>query len=162
MSANLGPNREPARADETLREQREQLRITLSRMDVAVLVSDTEGVTFLNPVAGTVTARHTPASRALAASEVRYRRLFETAQDAILILDGDTGRTIDANPFLSGLLGYARAELLGKELWEIGLFQDIEANRAAFRRLQENGYIRYEDLPLATKDGRVGLRSRTG
>ncbi|HEV3260116.1 MAG TPA: PAS domain S-box protein [Gemmataceae bacterium] len=94
------------------------------------------------------------AAQAVAVSEVRYRRLFETAQDAILILDGDTGKIIDSNPFLSDLLGYSPDELLGKELWEIGLFQDIEANRAAFRQLQEQGYIRYEDLPLETKDGR--------
>ena len=52
------------------------------------------------------------------------------------------------------MLGYSPDELLGKELWEIGLFQDIEASRAAFRQLQEKGYIRYEDLPLETKDGR--------
>src|SRR5204863_1623230 len=51
-------------------------------------------------------------------------------------------------------LGYSRGELLGKELWEIGLFHDIEANRAAFRELQAKGFIRYEDLPLRTKDGR--------
>jgi PAS domain S-box-containing protein len=94
------------------------------------------------------------AAGALQASEVRYRRLFETAQDAILILDGDTGKITDSNPFLSGLLGYTPDELLGKQLWEIGLFQDIEASRAAFRQLQENGYIRYEDLPLETRDGR--------
>jgi PAS domain S-box-containing protein len=93
-------------------------------------------------------------ARALEASEVRYRRLFETAQDAILILDGDSGKIIDSNPFLGDLLGYSPDELLGKELWEIGLFQDIEANRAAFLQLQEKGYIRYEDLPLQTKDGR--------
>src|SRR6185369_14646630 len=94
------------------------------------------------------------AARAIEVCEVRYRRLFETAQDAILILDGDTGKILDSNPFLSDLLGYSPEELLGKELWEIGFFQDIEANRAAFRRLQEKGYIRYEDLPLETKDGR--------
>jgi len=93
-------------------------------------------------------------AQAVAASEVRYRRLFETAQDAILILDAASGKIIDSNPFLSGLLGYSVDELLGKELWEIGLFQDIEANRAAFRQLQQKGYIRYEDLPLETKDGR--------
>src|SRR5579884_2378384 len=91
---------------------------------------------------------------AVRTSEVRYRRLFETAQDAILILDGDTGKIVDSNPFLSDLLGYSPVELLGKELWQIGLFQDIEANRAAFRELQDNRYIRYENLPLETKDGR--------
>jgi PAS domain S-box-containing protein len=95
-----------------------------------------------------------PAQVDLRASELRYRRLFETAQDAILILDGDTGKIIDSNPFLSDLLGYSADELLGKELWEIGVFQDIEASRAAFGQLQEKGYIRYEHLPLETKDGR--------
>src|SRR5206468_8672769 len=83
----------------------------------------------------------------------RYRRIFETAQEAILILDGDNGKIVEANPFLRDLLGYSPEELLGKELWQIGLFQDIEASRAAFRQLQEKGYIRYEDLPLETKHG---------
>jgi PAS domain S-box-containing protein len=87
-------------------------------------------------------------------SEVRYRRLFETAQDGILILDADERRIVDANPFLTDMLGYRYEELLGKELWEIGLFGDIEASKAAFRELQEKGYIRYEDLPLQSKDGR--------
>src|SRR5271170_4318256 len=105
-------------------------------------------------VAPPLPADGSPAELTVRASEVRYRRLFETAQDAILILDGETGKIIDSNPFLSGLLGYSADELLGKELWEIGLFKDIEANRAAFRHLQEKGYIRYEDLPLETKDGR--------
>jgi PAS domain S-box-containing protein len=162
MSSNCGFYQERLRltraegshTEEALREQRDQLRIALASIGVAVLLSDTEGcVTRLNPNAGPGAPRPTQASRALEASEVRYRRLFETAQDAILILDGDTGKIIDANPFLSALLGYARDELLGKELSEIGLVQDIEANRAAFRQLQENGCIRYEDLPLATKDG---------
>ena len=72
---------------------------------------------------------------ALKASEVRYRRLFETAKDGILILDADTGRITDANPFLQDLLGYSHAELLGKMLWEIGPFRDIAASRGAFRKL---------------------------
>src|SRR5215208_5728703 len=53
---------------------------------------------------------------ALEESETSYRRLFETAKDGILILDGDTGRIIDANPFLQDMLGYAEHELVGKAL----------------------------------------------
>jgi two-component system, cell cycle sensor histidine kinase and response regulator CckA len=87
-------------------------------------------------------------------SEDRYRRLFETAQDGILILDEKNGRIEDANPFLLDLLGYTREELIGKQLWEIGLFKDIDANREAFRTLKDNGYIRYDDLPLKTKQGK--------
>lgn len=88
----------------------------------------------------------------LRASEVRYRRLFETAKDGILILDAETGRITDANPFLELLLGYSRTELIGRSLWEIGPFKDVAASRSAFRELQRNEYIRYEDLPLETKD----------
>jgi PAS domain S-box-containing protein len=87
-------------------------------------------------------------------SEIRYRRLFEAAQDGILILDAGTGRITDVNPFLVKLLGLSHEKLLGKKLWEIGLFRDVEKSRSAFRELQRNGYIRYEDLPLETKDGR--------
>lgn len=94
------------------------------------------------------------AEEALQASELRYRRLFEAAQDGILILDGDTGQIDDVNPFLIGMLGYTGEELLGKKLWEIGLFQDEEAGKAAFRELHDKGSFRYKDLPLATKSGR--------
>jgi PAS domain S-box-containing protein len=89
---------------------------------------------------------------ALKASEVRYRRLFETAKDGILILDADTGQVTDANPFLENMLGYSHAELLGKTLWEIGPFRDIAASQSAFRQLQSNEYIRYENLPLETQE----------
>ncbi|MBM2827824.1 MAG: Signal transduction histidine kinase [Actinobacteria bacterium] len=91
---------------------------------------------------------------ALKISEVRYRRLFETAKDGILILDAETGRITDANPFLQDLLGYSQGELLGKMLWEIGPFRDIAASRAAFRKLQRKKYIRYDNLPLETKGRR--------
>ncbi len=93
------------------------------------------------------------AETALRISETRYRRLFEAARDGILILDPVTSKITDVNPFMSELLGYSRDDFLGKELWEIGLLRDVEASRAAFQELQENGYIRYEDLLLQTKAG---------
>src|SRR6185369_7088006 len=72
---------------------------------------------------------------ALQISEIRYRRLFEAARDGILILDAGTRRITDANPFMSELLGYEHKELLGKELWQIGLLKDEAASREAFRIL---------------------------
>jgi PAS domain S-box-containing protein len=90
---------------------------------------------------------------AMQASEIRYRRLFEAARDGILLLYPDTRKIADANPFMTELLGYPREELLGKELWEIGLLKDEEASRAAFRELQQKHFIRYEDLPLQNKKG---------
>ncbi|MBN1829154.1 MAG: sigma 54-interacting transcriptional regulator [Deltaproteobacteria bacterium] len=91
---------------------------------------------------------------ALIISEMRYRRLFETAQDGILIIDAETGQISDANPFLVEMLGYSHEDFLGKKLWEIGVFKDIEASKATFLELQDKGYARYNDLPLETRDGR--------
>jgi PAS domain S-box-containing protein len=92
--------------------------------------------------------------RRLQSSEIRYRRLFETARDGILILDAVTRKIVDVNPFLVELLGYTRDEISGKELWEIGLLKDAGASHDAFRELQKTGYIRYENLPLQTKLGK--------
>ena len=88
-------------------------------------------------------------------SETRYRRLFETALDGILILDADTAQITDVNPFLVEVLGYSHEDFLGKKLWEIGAFKNTKLAKAAFSELQNTGYIRYEDLPLQTKDGRL-------
>jgi PAS domain S-box-containing protein len=91
----------------------------------------------------------------LRASELRYRRLFESARDGILILDAETGQVVDANPFLTELLGLSRADFLGRKLWELGCFHDVAANAAKFAELQAREYVRYEDLPLETADGQV-------
>ncbi len=88
------------------------------------------------------------------ASEVSYRRLFEAAQDGILILDVVTGRINDVNPFLTKLLGFSRDEMIGKTVGELSPFKDILSNQAMLERVQQHGYVRYEDLPLETRDGR--------
>jgi PAS domain S-box-containing protein len=79
--------------------------------------------------------------------------LFEAARDGILILNAETGRIEEANPFMSELLGYPRDQFVGMELWEIGVFKDIENSRMAFRELQQCGVIRYDNLPLQNRDG---------
>jgi PAS domain S-box-containing protein len=93
------------------------------------------------------------AGKALQDSEKRYRRLFESAKDGILILDADTGKVVDVNPFLTRLLGYSYDNLCGKHIWEIGVFKDIAASKEAFQTLRDHEYIRYEDMPLRTHYG---------
>ena len=92
--------------------------------------------------------------RAFRASELSYRRLFEAAKDGILILDVSTGRITDVNPFLFKLLGFSYSEMIGKTVGELSPFKDIESNQAMLEQLQRHGYVRYEDLPLETRDGR--------
>jgi PAS domain S-box-containing protein len=94
------------------------------------------------------------AQEALRHSELRYRRLFEAARDGILILDAENGMILDVNPFLVEVLGYSRDQFLGKRIWELGFFEDLAASQADFAELQRQGYIRYENLPLETADGR--------
>ncbi len=94
------------------------------------------------------------AAQRLQASETRYRRLFEAAKDGILILDADSGRIVDVNPFLVELTGYSHEHFLGRHLWEIGPFKDAAASRASFAALQACDYVRYDDLPLQARDGR--------
>jgi len=98
--------------------------------------------------------RQARSEEAIRDSEVRYRRLFEAAQDGILILDANTGLITDVNPFLIELLDYSREELIGKALWEIGPFKDVAASKAVFQELQSQKFVRYDDLPLESRAGR--------
>jgi len=100
------------------------------------------------------TAQAEAQSEAIRASELSYRRLFEAAKDGILILDVDTGRISDVNPFLIELLGSSHSEMVGTPIWELGPFRDIVSNKAKFEQLRQQGYVRYENLPLETRDGR--------
>ncbi|MBC7771969.1 MAG: PAS domain S-box protein [Pyrinomonadaceae bacterium] len=95
------------------------------------------------------------AERALRNSEIRYRRLFQSSKDGILILDANTRKIIDANAFMAGMLGQELSQLQGKELYEIGMFSDEGANKEAFRELQQNGYIRYDHLPVQKPSGEL-------
>ena len=103
---------------------------------------------------GKVTVNGAGTEQVLRASELSYRRLFEAAQDGILILDVDTGRINDVNPFLVKLLGFPHGEMVGKTVGEISPFKDIWSNQVMLERLQKDGYVRYHDLPLETRDGR--------
>jgi len=85
--------------------------------------------------------------------EKRYRRLFETAKDGIIILNAETGMIVDVNPFLIEMLGYSKDQFIKKNIWDIGAFKNIDYSKKMFKDLQETGFVRYEDMPLETYDG---------
>ena len=91
--------------------------------------------------------------RALKDSEARYRRLFETAKDGILIVNGDNGEIVDVNPFLIELTGYSPQDFVGKPLWDIGPFKDLASSRALFAALHALKHVS-ENLVLSARDGR--------
>lgn len=122
-------------------------------LSLAPLLDDRTGqLTAASLIARDIT-EHKQAAERLRVSEIRFRGLFEASHDGVLILDSVSRQIADANPYILDLLGYSRKELLGKELWQIGLLKDEQASHVAFRELQQRRLIRYEDLPLQTKSG---------
>jgi len=100
------------------------------------------------------TTERKKAKEKLEKSEERYRRLFESAKNGILILDGETGKIENANSYLEDFLGYSKEELVGKEIWKIDTFLNIVGTREAFEELVEEENIYYEDIHLETKEGK--------
>lgn len=95
------------------------------------------------------------AEDALRVSETRFRRLFETSRDGILILDLESQVITHANPLLTDLLGFPLDHFLGKELWQLGFLPSRQASVAAIRQLQEHGFLRLERLLLTDRNGQM-------
>lgn len=87
--------------------------------------------------------------------EARYRRLFESAKDGILIINAESGKIVDVNPFLLNLLGYSKETFIGKKIWHIEIFKNIITKKVEFLEFQQKEFIRFNDLPLKTADGRM-------
>jgi diguanylate cyclase (GGDEF)-like protein/PAS domain S-box-containing protein len=88
----------------------------------------------------------------LQASEIRYRRLFETAQDGILLLDFESGQVTNVNVSVVNMLGYSRDHYLNRKLWDIQPFEDIPACQPGLAELQTRGSVSFEHWPLAAQD----------
>jgi len=86
-------------------------------------------------------------------SGLRFLRLFETARHGILILDSAFGKITNANPFMMELLACSLDDLVGKELWEVGLAKDKAASQEAFRKVLREGCVSYDDLTIETGCG---------
>ena len=91
--------------------------------------------------------------RASRESDDRYRTLFESAEEGILIIDNDTDKFTYANPAICKMLGYSQEELRGmdrsaihpKDEW-IHVSSELEAQAAGKKSLATN-------IPCLTKDG---------
>lgn len=119
-------------------------------IELSLSAMNTHGKWFTTGIVRDITERN----RAHA-SEERYRRLFESAKDGILILDAETGMVVDANPFIADLLGYTLEDCLGKHIWDLRSLENVAASKEKFHELQQQDYVRYEDIPLETAHGRT-------
>ena len=89
----------------------------------------------------------------LTESEVRYRRIFETASDGILLLEKNEGNITHANLAVEKILGYSREESVGKKLKDIGVSLDMNDFPAIMQVLDKSGIINYDDVQVKTKSG---------
>lgn len=88
------------------------------------------------------------------AAEIQYRRLFETAKDAILILDAESGRVTDVNPFFTQLTRYSRGEVVGKPFWELDAFLHTDVGHRLVPEAKQNEWSRFDSVPMRARDGR--------
>jgi PAS domain S-box-containing protein len=87
-------------------------------------------------------------------SEERYRRLFETASDGIVLLEKNAGHIIHVNPAAVDMLGYSEQESHGKTLQDLGVAIDMTDFPTLMQDLRGSGILNYEDVPVKTKPGK--------
>jgi PAS domain S-box-containing protein len=88
----------------------------------------------------------------LAESEGRYRHVFETASDGIVLFEKREGKITHANQAVEKMLGYSLAESVGKKLQDIGIV-DIDDFQTLMQILNEIGITNYTDVLIKTKSG---------
>ncbi len=92
------------------------------------------------------------AEEALAASERRYRTLFEGGGEGIVVVDAEDQRLLYANLAACRLLGYEREDLLGREVTDICAMGELTGILGRDLRRRN---IRAEEVPCRRKDGSV-------
>jgi len=85
--------------------------------------------------------------------EYRYRHIFETASDAIVLFDTEGGQIIQANKATETLLGYSEAEYLGKKLPDIGVPLSTNDFPTMMQALDKTGILNFESIRVKTKSG---------
>jgi len=93
-------------------------------------------------------------TRALQESELMFRRLFESAQDGILIMDAEHGNIIDVNPYLLQLLETTRDELQGRPLHATRFFHENPVLQGIPKELSEKLSVLHDDVVVMTAAGR--------
>jgi PAS domain S-box-containing protein len=88
-------------------------------------------------------------------SEHLYRHLFEASTDGILVVDPATQVIIEANQVVAELLGATLAQLIGRNLLQIGLFPAQESAEAVWREMEEQQLARREALEIPVGNGKA-------
>ena len=91
--------------------------------------------------------------RSLQASEERFRRAFETAQDGMLLVEKPDGHVVNSNQSAEDILGYSKQSLQKKKLWELGILKDERQFRQTALKLEEQGMVGLPDTTIPIRRG---------
>ena len=92
---------------------------------------------------------------ALSESEQRYRILFESAVEGILVTEIKTKKFKYANPAMCGMLGYTEKEFEQMTLFDIHPKDKMEFVESQFETMAKGGKILTSDVPCFRKDGTI-------
>jgi len=98
-------------------------------------------------------AARSEAEAALRASELSFRRLFETADDAIALVDPELGTIVDANVRMLDLVRRSRFELIGRRLPDLPGFAGVHDYDEAVSELRRTELFKSDDWWLQRADG---------
>ena len=88
-------------------------------------------------------------------SEERFRRLFETADDGILLLEKSEGKIVNVNPSVTTILGYSKDDCIGNKLENIGVLHDMGNIDEINKTLNSEAIIHFDYVPIQTKAGKA-------
>ena len=89
--------------------------------------------------------------RLLKRSEERYRRIVDTANEGIWVIDADLKTTL-VNARMAQLLGYAKDEMIGRPLRDFVFAEDMPGHREQMELRRQGQATQYE-LRMRRKDG---------
>jgi PAS domain S-box-containing protein len=91
-------------------------------------------------------------TKALRASELRYRQVFESVSDSLLIV-GDEKRIVGANPAACAEYGYSPDEFARLSILDLIAPERQADSQAAGKELAEKGYFSFTNSMNIRKDG---------
>lgn len=129
-------------------------------VEVSLTAVRTNGETHLHTIWRDISHRR-QAEKGLRDSEERFRGIFETIPDPVILARLDDGTIIDVNAAFTEASGIPRLEALGHNSLQLGLWRE-SGMRAAFReQLQAHGAVRNFEADFKIRCGqpRTGLVS---
>ena len=107
-------------------------------------------------------AEREQAEDALRESEARFSKVFHSSPAAISIVGLEDGLLYSVNDRWLALLGYERAEVIGKTVKDLGIWADYSERPNFVERLLRDGSIREFEAGFVAKSGKQGIMVMAG